>query len=114
MRDTFWVNGTRKQGKHVPLTTRASDDVTIVVTHNWLDLNRQFMMRFHHNDRVVAAARGASSDGRNYYYDLSWLVPPAEIPPANAPLHAEIIVQEGREFEFLVNPKDYQPIQTAL
>jgi hypothetical protein len=113
MRETFWVSGMRKQGKQVSLTTRASDDVTIVVTHDSLYPNRQFMMRVHHNDRVVAAARGASSDGVAYYYDLSWLVPPADIPPAYAPLHAEIIVQEGREFEFLVNPKDYQPSQTA-
>ena len=114
MRETFWVTGTKYRGKHVPLTTRASDDVTIVVTHDSLYPNRQFMMRLRHNDRVVAAARGASSDGVAYYYDLSWLVPPAEIPPANTPLRAEIIVQEGREFEFLVNPKDYRPTQTAL
>ena len=114
MSQAFWVSGTRKQGRHVPITTRASDKVTITVGHDSLYPNRQFTARIWHEGLVVATAEGASSDGASYYYELSWLVAPQDIPPADAELEMDIIIQEGREFEFLVNPKDYQPTETEL
>lgn len=114
MSDAFWVTGTRKQGKHIPITTRATEDITLVVEHESLYPKRQFMARFWHEGEVVAAARGASGDGTCYYYVLSWLVAPQDIPGTNAVLEMEIIVQEGREFEFFVNPKDYQRAMTDI
>ena len=86
----------------------------LVVEHEPLHPERKFTARFRHEGKLVGTAEGANSDGTNYYYDLSWQVPPEEIPPANAALEMEIIVQRGVEFEFLVDPKDYKVRVTEL
>lgn len=108
MNTIFSVTGRERRGKYVPITTRASNWPLLVISHESLYPERFFMARFKDGDRVVASAEGVSSDGANYYYELSWQVPPQEIPATNTPLEMEIIVQEGREFEFLVDPRDYQ------
>ena len=39
------------------------------------------------------------------FFDLNWLVVPEEIPPINAQLEVEVIIQTGLEFDFLVAPE---------
>jgi hypothetical protein len=111
MNNVFGVTSARRFGPFVPLTTRASHQVTLVAAHESLHPKREFMARFFERGRLVATAQGASGNGREYFYELSWLVPPEEIPPTNAVLDMEIIVQKGREFEFLVDPQEIQTAQ---
>lgn len=69
------------------------------------------LARARYGDRLVAFSRAGNRDGIAAYFDLDWLVVPEEIPPTNAPLDIELILHEGREFDFLIAPDE--AIQTT-
>ena len=111
MSSLFSVTSVRKAGS---TTTRASPNVTLSIEHEDLSPDRQLMVRFFQNGELIATAEDANSDGRHFYYEPLRVRPGANRAATNMPLEMEIIIQRGVEFEFLVDPKDYDAPVTAL
>ena len=107
MSSQFGVTWTKGIGRnYLPVTTRAANDNSILISPNDVEWPRERLIRAYYEDRLVAVSRTGNRDGIATYFNLDWLVLPEEIPPTNAALNIEVILQTGREFDFLVSPAD--------
>jgi hypothetical protein len=113
---TPWTNGMGSQfgltwqksigRNYLPVTTRSANETTLLVFPHSLLWPREMLVRAWFEDRLVAASSSGNRDGVMAYFDLNWLVVSEKLPPTNAPLDIEVIMQTGLEFDFLVAPEE--------
>ena len=92
-----------KQGK-VTTVSYGSANPFLIIARPHLGDTYELAVRLRDGDRVVARGESASGGGGKWFYDLTSLVPTQGYPAPGAPVVIDVILQEGKQFEFLVNP----------